>query len=231
MVRLRIYGTILLLLVTSFVSAQSAQGPVSIEELYLNSDITLAALKAQMESPERDMQLLAINTLENQLDQGAFEGENPEVLAALDDLVQQGVIERSRNAERSIHAYDPMVRREAVRVVGKLTGEGAQQVLVRTVRYDPEPVVRAQALLGLARMGVDPTGEVTQTIAKMMLREHVGNFDEGVVYAAVFALGEIAGNEESVVDPASLEMLVNVASDGRYPRVIRELALQTLSTL
>lgn len=222
---------ILLVLAASFGVAQETEETLSVEELYLRSEISIETLALQMRSPERNTQLLAIDTLESQLERGLISPEDNAILEALDPLVGQGVMETFEDNTWGIESYDPLVRREALRIIGRLGTDAARGILVRTVRHDPEPIVRAQALFGLARMGSDPTGEVTQTIAKMLLREHLGRYDEGVVYAALVALRSIAGDQENVMDPASKEMLVYLASDGRYPRRIRNLALETLSSL
>lgn len=224
----------ILLVLTMVVSptsllAQDEEEPMSVEELYLSSEITLATLSVQMQSPGRDVQLLALDTLESQLERGMIDPEDEAVLKALEPLVQQGVIESFEDNTWGIDSYDPVVRREAVGVVAKLGTDEARSVLVRTVRHDPEPIVRAQALFGLARLGVDPDGSVTQAIAKMMLQEHLQQFDEGVMYAALVALNSIASDQDNVVDPAALEMLVTVASDGRYSRSFRQIALETLA--
>lgn len=211
--------------------AQSAGETRSIEELYLESGVSVEMLARQLRSPERTVQLLAIETLSSQVEGGTAGGDEAEIIAALEPVIARGVMEVHEDNSWEISTYDPMVRREAIRVVGRLESEGARTVLVRTVRHDPEPIVRAQALFGLARMGYDPDGEVTRTIGKMLLREHVGSFDEGVVYAGILAIREIARNSASTVDPSSLEMLVYVASDGRYPRRLRNLALEALSIL
>ena len=221
----------LILLMPPLAEAQENETRPSVEELYLQSEISLEILSRQMRSPERNVQLLALDSLENQLEGGLIDPRDEVVLNAVRPLIEHGVITSFGENRWSIESYDPMVRREAVRVVGKLKGDGARSVLVQTVRHDPEPIVRAQALFGLARMGSDPTGEVTQTIAKMMLREHLGDFDEGVVYAGLVALRSIASDGENVMDPASIEMLVYVASDMRYSRLFRSHALETLSFL
>ncbi|MFW5644066.1 MAG: HEAT repeat domain-containing protein [Alkalispirochaeta sp.] len=203
----------------------------SVEDLYLSSAVTVETLGAQLLSPERTVQFLALSTLEHQIETGLIDPTNPEVLEALSPLVKQGVLVVSRGGDRSIEIYDPGVRREAVRVMGRLGTAPARASLVQTVRHDPEPTVRAEALFALARIGHDPSGEVTRTIAGMMMNEHIQMFDEGVIYAAVTAIGEIAANPDSVVDPASREMLIHVASDYRYSRMVRHLALDTLARM
>jgi hypothetical protein len=211
--------------------AVSSQQPQSVEELYLSSAITIETLAAQMQSTERAVQFLALSTLDHQLETGYVAVDNGAVLDALKPLVEQGVLVVSRNSSRSIEIYDPGVRREAVRLVGKLDTSSARSTLVQTVRHDPEPTVRAEALFGLARMKSDPDGDVTRSIARMILREHVQQFDEGVVYAAITAIGAIARESDNTVDPASREMLIYIASDYRYPRILREMALDVLSSL
>jgi HEAT repeat protein len=209
--------------------AQDEEEPLSVEELYLSSEITLSTLAVQMQSPGRDVQLLALDTLKSQLERGTIDSEDEAVLEALEPLVQQGVIESFEDNRWGIDSYDPVVRREAVNVVAQLGTDAARSVLVRTVRHDPEPIVRAAALFGLSRLGVDPDGSVSRAIAKMMLQEHLQQFDEGVMYAALVALNSIASEPDNVVDTSAMEMLVTVASDGRYSRSFRELALETLA--
>lgn len=220
----------LLLTAPAFLFAQEDE-LLSVEELYLQSQVSVQILSRQMRSPERDVQLLALDSLDSQLERGLIDPRDEAVLTAITPLIEHGVTTAFEDNRWSIESYDPMVRREAVRVLGKLKGAAVREKLVQTVRQDPEPIVRAQALFGLARIGSDPNGEVTRTIGKMLLREHLGRFDEGVVYAALVALRSIAAGEENVIDPASVEMLVYVASDLRYSRLLRSHALETLSIL
>ncbi|MFW5827730.1 MAG: HEAT repeat domain-containing protein [Alkalispirochaeta sp.] len=205
----------------------------NIEQLYLESGPSLSTLGSQIHSRDRVQQFLALSTLESQIESGLVDTEDPAVVDVLSPAVDQGVFVVSTYSDRPIERYDPMVRTQAVRILGEVGTAAAREKLQQSVLHDPEPIVRAQALLSLGRIAHDPDGNATQIIARRLAREHYtpDQFDPGVIDAALRALRAIVGTPDNVIDPAIREMLIEIAGDGRYSQDFRTRALEVLGMM
>lgn len=210
---------------------QDERPPLRVEDIYLRSNVTVDTLAAQIRTGDRDTRLLAIRSLEAQLDRGAVDPASPELYEALLPAVDEGVFTINHTTQRSLFIYDPMVRREAVRVMGLLGTERAQGKLLAIALNDPEPQVRATALRGIGTIAIDPDGHVSRSIARVILRERADTPHQESVLAAVNALGAISRSSENALDPSAREMLVQVASDGIFIQVVRKQALLVLANM
>jgi HEAT repeat protein len=204
-----------------------------VEQLYLESGTSLATIGAQIHSRDRVQQFLALATLESQIESGLIDRNDPELVTALSPAVDQGVFVVSTYSDRPIERYDPMVRTQAVRILGEIGSESARAKLQQSVLHDPEPIVRAQALLSLGQIARDPDGSATRVIARRLMLEHYepDQFDPGVIDAALRALRSLVGNGDNVIDPAIRETLIELAGDGRYTQEFRSRALSILAMM
>lgn len=203
----------------------------TIDELYLGGETTVATLRAQLRTNNLEHQMLGLAAIEDQLSAGLISPDNAELFDAVSFVMQQGVSTLSYQGTNLPRHYHPGVRNSAARVLGVMATPQARTQLVRTVDIDPDPSVRAQALYSLARIGQDPDGSVTRTIAKMMLREHMGQPDPGVMYAALVAIDSIHSNPENTIHGSVSEMVLEVAVGLPYTRLIRGKAMQVLAKM
>ena len=202
-----------------------------VEDLYLREQVPMDVAAEQIRTGSRRLRMLAIRTIEEQINRGLVDPASEDVFRALEPAVNGGVLAFNHSVERSLHIYDPMVRREAVRVMGLLGTERAQARLVTLVQNDPEPLVRVQALRGIAGIATDPTGEVSRAVARAILREQAGAPHQETVLSAVIALDALASNPDNSFHESAREMLVRAASDGRFIKLVRTRALEALSRL
>jgi len=212
-------------------SRDSDGGLMRVEELYLSERVSMEVAATQIRTGSREIRLLAIRTIEEQINRGTIDPASDDVFQALEPAVNGGVLAFNHSVERSLHIHDPMVRREAVRVMGLLGTERAQARLVKLVLNDPEPLVRVQALRGIAGIAIDPTGEVSRAVARAILREQSGGPHQETVLSAVIALDALASNRDNTVHESAREMLVQAASDGRFIQIVRRRALEALSRM
>lgn len=202
-------------------------------QLYRESEPTLTTIARQIESRDPDQQFLALDTLESQIESGAVDRQDPQVLDAITPLVDEGVFIVPINAERPLEISDPTIRRQAVKLMASLGSTTAREKLQQSVLHDPNPIVTSQALLGLGQIARDPTGTTTRSIVRRMATEHYVNdeINPRVIDAALQALRAIVNNTDNVIDPATHEMLIALAGDGRYLRNFRNRALEILSMM
>lgn len=204
-----------------------------VEEWYLDSGMSLATITAQIKSSDRTQQFLALATLETQLRNGTVVEDLDAIVNVVSPALDQGVFTVSRNSNRPIEVYDPLVRAKAATILGELGTDSARARLEQSVLHDPEAIVQAQALLSIGRIGRDPDGRTTRVIARRMALEHyrASQFDPGVVDAGIQALRSLTANGSNTIDPAVREVLLEVAGDWRYSREIRTRALEILTAL
>lgn len=215
------------------VAQDSPDGPatdaVSVEELYLDSSVSIGTLATQIRTGSRETRLLAIHAIEAQINEGAVDPADTAVFDALAPAVDEGVLTINHSIQRSYHIYNPYVRREAVRVMALLGTDAAQARLIAVAINDPEDQVRAEALRGIASIARDPDGQVSRNIARIILRERADSPHQELVLAAVVALDALSDNEANVFHPSAEETLVAVASDGRFIQLVRDRAILALT--
>lgn len=217
------------LLLPAFVSAQSDEDPVTIEDQYLSSRVTVGTLEAQLRTDNEELKLLALDSMESQFESGTLPRDNETAFEALAYVLDEGVVHVTKGDNLPLH-YFPDVRRRAAEVISYSTHEGVVPQLLTNVLHDPEATVRAEALYSLGRIGADPEWSVSKTIAKRLLREDLGEPDPGVVYAALVAFENIYADPDNEPHGAAREMVMRV-SVGPYNQLIRRKAMTILGTM
>ncbi len=210
---------------------EERERPLTIDELYLQSETTAETLSKQLRSRHRELQMLALDAIEEQLQSGALGRDNREAYEGVVYVLRDGVHKITYAGQISPHTYHPMVRHRAAEVIAQFDIPQVRTELTMNVVRDPDPAVQARSLYSLAEIGEDPDGWVTENIAKMMLRHHYGRPDYGAVYAALVAIEHINANPGAVVHGAAVEMVLKVAEGGYYNQFIRDKARRVLQMM
>jgi len=224
---------LLLFLFAGTLSAQEgdAEGPRTIEDLYLESDVGLAVIDSQLRSEDRTIQLLGLEVLEAQVERGSIDPESERYVELLGSALASGVFRVANNRQRIPENYNPEVRIVAARLLGESSTDEAVEVLYMSLQHDPEPSVRAQAMYSLGRIGKDPGQRISYLIARTITFENAQQADEAMVYAAVTAIGMLSDAlDGDNLHPDVHDAVVSVAA-GNYNRVIRTRAIEVLSDL
>ena len=163
---------VLVVVMTGFTFAQDTAGdrPATIEELYLSQEIEIQIISSQARSNDRDSKLLAIETIRKLYDAEDLQ-ITPELFTVIESLATEGTSREVRSAGRVIN-YFPVVRKEAAALLGDIGGPGAKNVLLEMVREDPEPMVLAEAIYGLGKIGLNDDNEVTDHLIYVLSREN-----------------------------------------------------------
>jgi len=211
----------------------TAESPLSVEELYLRAQVSVDTIRAQIDTGDRELRLLAIRSLRDQLEQGLLDPTDETLYRAVEPVVNEGVFTINQSVKHSLSVYDPMVRREAIHVMGMLGTDQAQAKLVKVAYNEPDPVVRAQALWAISGIATDADGQVSKTIGRIILRERAvaTPVHQESMLAAVTALGAIAGDPANTFHPSALEALMMAATDATFWQVVREQAWRVIATL
>ncbi len=217
----------LLVLASSLAPAQTSGGEggqPTIEELYLSQDLEVQIIRSQALSNDRDMKLLALQSI-----RGMGDGASPEVMAILSSLATEGTSRQVRSGGAVINYY-PEVRRAAAEILGDVGGERAKDILLDVLLEDPEPMVLAEAIYALGRIGINEENEVTDHLVFLLRRENAKvNPDNNLAYAALLGLEKLS-QAGGTLDGDSVNLILEVAT-GRYISTVRLKALDVLRIL
>jgi len=203
----------------------------TIEELYLESDMSLRSIESMVISYDRDAQRMGIRALADRAENGQVDPDSDEYVAVASTALRSGVGNISNNASLLPDSYHPLVRIEAAYALGRSSHPRAQTYLITTLRSDPEPSVKAATMIGLAEQGVDPDGRISYEIAAAIQKELNIRADEGMLYQGLEALEGLAGiTGTDDLDPIVRETIVEIATSGLSRRV-REKAITVLNTM
>ena len=204
--------------------------PRTIEELYLSQDIELQIIRSQAISPDREMKMLALQSIRNMVEDGALGGDNPGLFVVLESLALEGTAREVRSQGRVTNNF-PEVRRQAAGLLGEVGGQEARQALVQILREDPEPMVLSEAVYALGNGDIEVTDETLTYVVDVLSRSNTSETpDNNLAYAALLSLDKMAAKRGGISDPEILDAVLNVAT-GSYIRTVRLKALDTLDKL
>jgi HEAT repeat protein len=209
---------------------QEEREPRTIEELYLSQDIELQIIRSQAISPDREMKLLALQSIRSMVEDGSLTEDNPGLFVVLESLALEGTGRTVRSEGRIVNNY-PEVRRQAANILGEVGGEQAREVLVQILREDPETMVLSEAVYALGSGDIENDERSLAYIVDVLDSQSTAEIpDNNLAYAAMLTVDKIAEKRGGISDPEILDAVLNVAT-GRYIRTVRLKALDTIDKL
>lgn len=192
---------------------------VTIEQLYLSQDIELQILRSQATSNDRQVQMLALQTIRSMSQDGSIQN-NPGVTAVLDALATEGLQRQVREGNTVANNF-PDVRREACNLLGDVGGNQAKDTLLTVLLEDKEPMVLAEAVYALGKIGLNDNNDVASHIAWVLNHETAKvSPDNNLAFACMLAVEKLSAKSGGISDPEVINALLNVAS-GNYIRDVR----------
>ncbi|MCR4822397.1 MAG: HEAT repeat domain-containing protein [Treponema sp.] len=208
------------LLLTFSLAAQEK----SAEEEYLSTveDVVIGELA---NSDERDNKLVALQYLENAVEEGRV---SPDMMVALDHLAGEGINTQSRQGGRLVNNY-PDIRAKACDLLAKVPTEESKTTLKNIALADNEPMVITAAVRSLGEIGMNDNDDVVNTIAWANKKNAVLNPTSSLALEVLIAYEKIA---DKVQDKASMIQSVGqIATNYHYVKPVRDRALKLLKTL
>ncbi len=222
---------VLVVVMTGFAFAQDRAGdrPATIEELYLSQEIEIQIISSQARSNDRDSKLLAIETVRK-----LYEAEDlnisQDLFTVIESLATEGTSREVRSAGRVIN-YFPVVRKEAAALLGDIGGPGAKAVLLEMVREDPEPMVLAEAIYALGKIGLNENNEVTDHLIYVLARENAQYApDNNLALATLLAIENLV-EQGAALDSDTVGMIIDISTNYRYITIVRDRARAVLAGL
>ena len=220
-------------------SEESGRIP-TVEELYLRNP-TLMAIVEQATSADRETKLLALDDIQQLIEDDNVGSDASGVLDMLEYLSAEGVLREVKQNGQTVN-YFPIVRRRAVELIGKLAQDTsdpdikrrAQEILLTILQRDGEVMVKAEAAYALGLIGEDENGVVVRTLYDIIAAQTVAAPDNNFAYAVCLAVEKIVEANDGDLDSAAYadlaRTLVRIAQ-GNYIKTVRRKALQTLEVL
>ena len=218
-----------LLFMTASLTAQEQEQ--TIEELYLQSQVKVKIIKAEAESIDRDMKLIALQDIEEMVSDGQVSTDDKQMVGILSSLGTEGISNQVIEQGAVINDF-PMVRKEAVRLMGDVGGDYARDALVNVLLSEPEPMVLSEAVVALSKVGADEQGIVLAVISDAMRSQTALNKDNNFANAFILAIDNLAQNNNGVDDLRVFEELTKIADPrSGYITVVRKKAFELLKSL
>ncbi len=202
----------------------------TIEDVYNRQAMRVAAMQAIANSQDLEHKKIALQDLEDMVNAGEVDPTDTAMMGVIKSLSAEGVTKKVIERGQLINNF-PEVRREAARLMGEIGGDISRESLVEIVLTDPEPMVVAEAMVALSKVG-DSNGEVTRALTDAMRRENASSRDNNLANAYVISIKRIVEDMGKISDVAVYDELAKI-SDQRtgYITVVRERAFQLLRDL
>ena len=222
-------AVVLASLAPGFAFGQDATGDdLTVEELYLQN-VEIGIIREQAVTTSRDSKLLALDNLQELVDEGKVDQDSVEALYLLDYLAMEGVDRVIRMNGRVIN-YFPMVRKQACNILGQIGGDTSKDILLDSLSDEVEPMVMAEAAYALGEVGLDENGEVSRALAFQLISQNVTAPDDNFAFAVMLAYEKLAAANNGIREP-SVYLSPIQAAEGNYIKPVRDKALQVMDSL
>jgi HEAT repeat protein len=207
--------------------AQNVGTQRTIEELYLDQDIDVAIIRGQALSGDREMKMLALQSMRGMIERGSISPDNPAVIPVLENLATEGTRRQVRSDGAMINNF-PDVRRRAAELLGEVGTREAKNILLLVVRDEPEPMVLAEAVYALGTIGINDNNDVTNHIVQMLRRHNARTIvDNNLAFATLLAIEKLAQANGGLQDPELIDTVLDIAG-GPYIREVRLKAIDVI---
>ncbi len=125
----------------------------------------------------------------------------------------------------------PMIRAEAVRLLGSVGGPAATATLERVLKHEDDTYVLAQTVTAVARAAPAPTPELLMTLTTLVGRMNaVRRPDNALAIAVINAVSDLHERSGGIDDPDLFRALISIAQGG-YSTTVRRAAARVIDEL
>jgi hypothetical protein len=233
--------------VSSQLAAQDKE--ISLEESYLQTSVAAQIIREQARSSDRESKLLALDYIQDVLNEG---GNVVELVPILQELTTEGVLNQTREDGRVIDNY-PDVRTKAVEFLGEIGAKASNnedklrisEILTKSVNLEREPSVMTAAVRSIIKVGIDcyaaeskahPLAVVNHNFIYLNVKQPDNRF--ALAYTEAIAeitpklsTGADATQEERIAYQNSIENLRRIMDNNNYTTPVRNRAKSVLTDL
>lgn len=174
----------------------------------------------------RNGQLEAVRIVRGLLDQGSIHPNDAEALEIVRYVLGSGVTILNPSGGSDF----PLVRIEAARLLARLAGPNAREVLYDVILRDHEPAVVAEAIRAVAVMDAPPEEELYDIMTARIRTMNYGEPDDRLAFTILESVLLMHESAWQVEDPDLYEGIIGIAR-GEYVAGVRRKAVEVLETL
>ena len=188
------------------------------------------ALRAQAFAINLDAKARVLATLRHMHEENRLSPNDAPAIDLIAYLATESHDFQVRRDGRVINNF-PMIRAEAVRLLGSVGGPASTATLQRVLNHEDDTYVLSQAVTAVARAAPEPTPELLTTLTTLVNRMNaVRRPDNALAIAVINAVNDLHGRSSAIDDPDLFRALISIAQGG-YSTTVRRAALQVIDTL
>ncbi len=212
-------------------SSKAQGGEKTVEEAYLQESAENMMVKELSRSDDKDGKLVALAYARKAMDAGR---KSDEVRNSLEYLALENtqVIVRSGGLGVSTNNF-PDVRMKACEYLGDFPSVETKDTLVKVILNSKieDPMVLAEAIRSLGRIGMNDNDEVVDAIAYSVNHfAKVGMSEDRLAVYTMFAFTDLA-DKGGIKDMGTVTSTLMNFTKGNYVTPVKKLAMQTLEKL
>lgn len=207
-------------------------GEKTVEEAYLQESAETMMVKELSHTDDRDSKDIALDYAKKAIDNGRTNDDLRNSLEYL-ALENNDVIIRSGGVGGATNNY-PDIRRRACEYLGDFPSVESKDTLTKVLRNTrvEDPMVLAEAIRALGKIGMNDNDEVVQAIADAVGHfANVGMSEDRLAIYTLFAFSDLAEKNNGIKDMATVTNTIMQFTKGSYVTSVKKLALQTLEKL
>jgi hypothetical protein len=211
--------------------AQSKGGEKTVEEAYLQESAEAMMVRELSRSDDKEGKLLALDYARKSMDAGR---KNDEVRSSLEYLALENTEVIVRSAGLGVVTNNfPDVRMKACEYLGNFPTVDSKDTLVKVILNSKteDPMVLAEAIRSLGKIGMNDADEVVDAIAYSVNHfSNVGMSEDRLAVYTMFAFTDLA-DKGLIKDMGTVTKTIMNFTKGNYVGAVKKLAMQTLEKL
>ncbi len=235
-----ILSVVMLISMSSLITAQQAEaGRIpTVEELFLSAPDMGATIELAASS-DRNTKMLALDDIENMLEQGGTSGNDRVIGDLLWRLSAEGTFITAIESGRLVNNF-PVIRRRAVELMGRLARESSEQEVVEEAKVnildilwkDREVMVKSEAAyaVGFFDMDQEEQNKALLLLYELIHRQSAAAPDNNFAYAIALSIENMAERSNGINDYRGYTALVTIMQ-GNYTRRVKDKAFEVLQKL
>ena len=190
----------------------------------------ITALRAQAFAIDLDAKSRVLATLGQMHAEDQLSPDDSPALDLLAFLATESYDFQIRREGRVINDF-PMIRADAVLLLGSIGGPAATATLERVLKHEEDAYVLSQAVTAVAQTASAPTPELLSTLTTLVTRMNaVARPDNALAIAVVNAVGDLHERSGGIDDPDLFRALISIAQGG-YSTTVRRAAARVIDEL
>jgi hypothetical protein len=213
-------------------TAQPKSGEKTVEEAYLQESAEAQMVHDLARGDDLEGKQLALDLATRASDAGRNSEEVRNSLQYL-ALENSEVVARSAGVGPVTNNF-PNIRRQACILLGNFPSADTKDTLVAVLRNtrSEDPMVLAEAIRSLGKIGINDNDEVVRAIADSVSHfDNVGMSEDRLAVYTIFAISDLAKKSPGISDWSLVTSTMQKFTKGSYIRKVQELARDTIKDL